>query len=129
MAWKNIESLAVARRFSSMCLMAAVWLAIVGSVLAFSFGRDFERPKALCLSLAAAMLLPRALSIWPTLPRKLQAAVLIWLLALLASVFFALDPARGKGFVVRAIEIALRNSPRAIRVGTVSHHRRYQDSQ
>ena len=75
-------------------LTAAVWLAVCGSVLAFSFGRDFERPKALCLSLAAAMLLPRAVSNWPTLPRRLRAAVLIWLLILAASVFFALDPVR-----------------------------------
>ena len=94
MAWKNIESLAVARQFSLARLTASVWLAIVGCVLAFGFGRDFERPKALCLSLAAAMLLPRAVSIWPTLPRKLRAAALIWLLTLAASVFFALDPAR-----------------------------------
>ena len=94
MAWKNMDSLTEARRFSVMLLTASVWLAIVGSALAFGFGRDFERPKALCLSLAAAMLLPRALSIWPTLPRKLRAATLIWLLILAASVFFALDPAR-----------------------------------
>ncbi len=89
-----MESLTVARRFSLVFLTAAVWLAIVGSVLAFGFGRDFERPKVLCLSLAAAMLLPRALSIWPTLPRKLRIATLIWLLTLAASVFFALDPTR-----------------------------------
>ena len=101
---KNVTSFALARRFSldslaesaksMMSLTAAVWLAIVGSVLAFGFGRDFERPKLLCLSFAAAMMLPRAVSIWPALPKQLRIAVLIWLLALGASVIYSLDPAR-----------------------------------
>ncbi len=75
-------------------LTVAVWLAVTGSVLAFGLGRDFERPKAFCLSLAAAMLMPRAVLIWPTLPRRLRAAVLIWLLVLTASVVFSVDPVR-----------------------------------
>ena len=75
-------------------LTAAVWLAIAGSVLAFGFGRDFERPKALCLSIAAAMLIPRAFLIWPAWSRQVRVALLIWLLLLAATVLFALDPAR-----------------------------------
>ena len=75
-------------------LTTAVWIAICGTVFAFSLGRDFERPKALCLSLATAMLMPRALSIWPTWPKQVRSAVLIWLFVLAATVIFALDPAR-----------------------------------
>ena len=75
-------------------LTMAVWLAICGSVFAFGLGRDFERPKVLCLSLAAAMLIPRAMLIWSTWPRQVRVAVIIWLLMLAASVVFALDPAR-----------------------------------
>ena len=96
LAWASgfgLENLADQAK-SSMSQTAAVWLAILGSVLAFSFGRDFERPKVLCLSFAAALILPRAVSIWPALPRQLRIAVLIWLLALGASVVFSLDPAR-----------------------------------
>lgn len=75
-------------------LTMAVWIAICGSVLAFSLGRDFERPKALCLSLAAAMLIPRMLLIWPTWPRQVRAAVLIGVFVLASAVIFSLDPAR-----------------------------------
>ncbi len=75
-------------------LITSVSLAIVGSVLAFGLGHDFERPKALCLSVAAAMLIPRACLIWPTWPRHVRAAALIWLLVLAAAVLCALDPAR-----------------------------------
>ena len=71
-----------------------MWLAIAGSVLAFGLGRDFERPKVLCLSVAAAMLIPRACLIWPMWPRRVRAVVLIWLLVLAAAVLCALDPAR-----------------------------------
>ncbi len=75
-------------------LTTAVWLAICGSVFTFGLGRDFERPKALCLSLAAAMLIPRALVVWPSWPRQVRWAVLLWLFVVAAAVIFALDPAR-----------------------------------
>ncbi len=81
-------------RTNTLWLTVAVWLAIFGSVLAFGLGRDFERPKVLCLGISAAMLLPRVALMWPTLARQIRFAVIIWLLALVASVFFALDPAR-----------------------------------
>ena len=87
------EPVIMARKESAW-LTVAVWLAIAGSALAFGLGRDFERPKALCLSVAAAMLMPRVLLIWPTFSRQVRTAVLIWLLVLAASVIFALDPAR-----------------------------------
>ena len=90
---QSFEPVSMARK-NLAWLTVAVWLALTGSVLAFGLGRDFERPKAFCLSLAAAMLMPRAVLIWPTLPGRLRAAVLIWLLVLAASVIFALDPAR-----------------------------------
>ena len=111
-------------------LTAAVWLAVCGSAFAFGFGGDFERPKALCLSVAAAMLLPRASLIWPTLPRRLRAAVLIWLLALAASVVFALDPARaligsfersqGAFLLVCCTIFALARVPAAVILGPVT---------
>ncbi len=72
----------------------AVWLSVLGPVCVFGLGRDFERPKVLCLALAATFLLPRALLMWPSLPRNLQRAVLFWLMCLSASTVLALDPAR-----------------------------------
>ena len=75
-------------------LKTAVWLAIAGSVLAFGWGRDFERPKALFVSVVAAMLIPRVLLIWPTWPKQMRTALIIWLLLLAATALFALDPVR-----------------------------------
>ncbi len=111
-------------------LTGAVWLAICGSVLAFGLGRDFERPKALCLSLAAAMLMPRAHMIWPTWPQQVRVAVRIWVLVLAAAVLLALDPARaligsyersqGAFLLVCCTILALARVPVAILIAPVT---------
>jgi O-antigen ligase len=72
----------------------ALYLALCGGALAFSFGADFERPKALCVALAAALLLPRALGNVAQLSVVLRLALGAWLLALVLSSVFALDPTR-----------------------------------
>jgi hypothetical protein len=71
----------------------AIWLAVVGCAVCFGLGVDFERPKALCLGVSAALLLPRAWVLWRVepLPKTLRRVVLLLAALTFASAYFSSD--------------------------------------
>ncbi len=83
-----------AGKCSKSVMKLAVSVLLFGTAFTFGVAGDYERPKMLCLALAAALLLPRALRQWSTMPTAARLGVLLMLVVLLLSTVFSLDTSR-----------------------------------
>jgi hypothetical protein len=80
--------------FPSQLARVGLFFALFGSVFAFGFGPDFERPKVWCTCLAAALLLPSAWQNCSAHTRLFKGALALGLAILTLSTLLAIDSNR-----------------------------------